>query len=621
MLAWEEYKRNSACGTSIASQLVAGRDLEIRNNRHYLICVSQILLFCAHQEIALRGHRESYVSDNRGNFLELMHLLGKHDSVVMEKLKEGPRNAVYTSPEIQNTLLEIMGSKVRKQICDSVMSAGAFSLLADESKDVSKNEQMSVVVRYVEVSSGNIHERFLNFVQAISLTAEGLSTLLLKILEENKLDPKQIVSQGYDGATVMSGRCNGVQKRIQEVAPKARYVHCYAHNLNLALVDCVKNVNDASEFFALLQSLYVFISSSKAHTIFMEKQRELFPDKQPKQLQKLSDTRWACRYRAINAVCWTFDAVIETLQDIASSQDHVKGVEARGLLHQVQCFKFLLSLIIFDRVLSCTFSLSEQLQDSKVNLAKAADLVIATKDTLHEFRHDHSWQQLYDYATQVAQTKRIDISDENHRSRVRRLPSRLDDSFLLEASTSRQITTSADQYKIGLYYPILDSFIAEMERRFSTENIALMRAIQSCSPDSPTFLDYDAMLPLIQAYCLDVDTIEMETVLAKRALKDKDMTSLSDVIHEVYQLKAAFPSLLKLLQITQTIAVSTAECERSFSALKRIKTYLRSTMSNDRLSNLAILSIEKDLSKNICLEEVVEEFSRSGSGNRRIVLV
>ena len=118
-----------------------------------------------------------------------------------------------------------------------------------------------------------------------------------------------------------------------------------------------------------------------------------------------------------------------------------------------------------------------------------------------------------------------------------------------------------------------------------------------------------------------LDTIAMETVLAKRALKDKDMTSLNYVIHEVYQLKAAFPSLLKLLQITQTIPVSTAECQRSFSALKRIKTYLRSTMSNDRLSNLAILSIEKDLSKNISLEEVVEECSRSGSVNCRIVLI
>ena len=44
-------------------------------------------------------------------------------------------------------------------------------------------------------------------------------------------------------------------------------------------------------------------------------------------------------------------------------------------------------------------------------------------------------------------------------------------------------------------------------------------------------------------------------------------------------------------------------------------------MSNDRLSNLAILSIEKDLSKNICLEEVVEEFNRSGSGNRRSIIL
>ena len=128
-----------------------------------------------------------------------------------------------------------------------------------------------------------------------------------------------------------------------------------------------------------------------------------------------------------------------------------------------------------------------------------------------------------------------------------------------------------------------------MDHCFSTENIALMRAIQSCSPDSPIFLDYDPIVLLIQAYCLDVDTIEMEEVI-----KDKDMTSLiSDVIREVYQLNAALPSLLKVSQITQTIAVSIAESEWSFSALKRIKTYLRSTMSNDRLSKLTILPIQR----------------------------
>ena len=77
-----------------------------------------------------------------------------------------------------------------------------------------------------------------------------------------------MVSQGYDGASVMSGQCSGVQKRIRELAPHAIYIHCYAHTLNLVLVDSVKMVPYVTEFFALLESLYVFISTTKAHAIF-----------------------------------------------------------------------------------------------------------------------------------------------------------------------------------------------------------------------------------------------------------------------------------------------------------------------------------------------------------------
>ena len=152
MLAWEESKRNTSRGTSIAYRLEAGRLQEIQSNRHYLISIVQVLLFCAHQEIALRGHDESVKSANRGNFLELLHLLAKRDSVVMERLTGGPRNATYTSPEVQNLLLNIMATMVRKKTCNAVQSAGPFSLLADESKDVRKTEHLTVALRYVDVS-------------------------------------------------------------------------------------------------------------------------------------------------------------------------------------------------------------------------------------------------------------------------------------------------------------------------------------------------------------------------------------------------------------------------------------------------------------------------------------
>ena len=73
------------------------------------------------------------------------------------------------------------------------------------------------------------------------------------------------------------------------------------------------------------------------------------------------------------------------------------------------------------------------------------------------------------------------------------------------------------------------------------------------------------------------------------------------------------------LHISLTICVTTAQCERSFSSLKRIKTYLRSTMSEQRLVDLAILSIEHKISKSLSLDEVVDNFA-SQDKNRRILL-
>jgi len=161
-------------------------------------------------------------------------------------------------------------------------------LLADETKDASKQEQMAVVVRYVD-DKAVIQECLLTFVEAKDLTAESLTAYLVSTLTKYHLDPACVVSQGYDGAAVMSGGCSGVQHRMKEVAPYAAYVHCYAHTLNLTLVDCVKSVQCACDFFCLLKALYVFTSASKAQAAFVAKQ-ELHPEKPVHRLQKLSDT-------------------------------------------------------------------------------------------------------------------------------------------------------------------------------------------------------------------------------------------------------------------------------------------------------------------------------------------
>ena len=71
----------------------------------------------------------------------------------------------------------------------------------------------------------------------------------------------------------------------------------------------------------------------------------------------------------------------------------------------------------------------------------------------------------------------------------------------------------------------------------------------------------------------------------------------------------SFPNLLIIPRVFLTMCVSIAACERSFSKMKLIKTNVRSTLSHSRLSNLAILSIERELAESIDFEAVIDEFA------------
>ena len=167
-------------------------------------------------------------------------------------------------------------------------------------------------------------------------------------MQDNGLDIASIVSQGYNGASVMSGHCSRVQQRIRAMAPQAVYVHCYAHCLkNLVLVDATKKVTNSADFFTIMESLYVFLSSATAQTIYCKQQASMHPGQPTCELQHLSDTQWACRYFAIDAICSTYDVVLSSLEIIMDGDDRIKAFEVEGLLHQIKSFKFLISLVLF----------------------------------------------------------------------------------------------------------------------------------------------------------------------------------------------------------------------------------------------------------------------------------
>ena len=94
---------------------------------------------------------------------------------------------------------------------------------------------------------------------------------------------------------------------------------------------------------------------------------------------------------------------------------------------------------------------------------------------------------------------------------------------------------------------------------------------------------------------------------------------LEDVLLSLKGFEAAFPQTIIVLQIAVTLGVSSSSCERSFSCVKRVKTFLRSSMTTERLSALAILSTEVDLASSIDFDDFLRIFVNNHN-NRRIIL-
>lgn len=618
MYAWSQYKRATEMNTTMLNSMNVNRQKKVEENQHYVKTIANVLLLTATQNIAQRGHRESEDSKNKGNFLAILDEIAKHDQFI-EKRLDACGNAKYTSHQIQNEILQGLADMVQSEIIKEVKENEVFSVIADETKDLQKKEQMSLVVRYYY--NGAIHESFLCFKAAESLDAAGLSKMIVSCLEQHGLDYRNnLVGQGYDGASVMSGKHSGVSARIQSDARFAFYVHCNAHCLNLVLVDATKAVPEVVDFFALLQQLYNFVSGSYVHLKWLAVQKELYPLQQPRELHALTDTRWACRYIACRNLRDRLPAVLRLLQDLALERHGERSVEARGLVSQID-LQFIGLLVTFCKVLGDAKCLSDMLQSSTLDLARAVDLLGALTDTFQEYRNENYFGELWQEVEELAELCKIGV--QTHYKRHPRVSSRFLDSLVM--STVGQRNCDDEGFPRSLFYQVIDCLITELKRRFSKKSCEIMQGVQSLNPKSATFLNEEPLFAFAQTFESDLGDLKYEVHQTKRLLERRVKSGLDrpstllDFIVFLEPYKEVFHEIFRLCKIAVVTPVSTASCERSFSALKLIKTHLRTTMADDRLSHLGTLSIESRRARALNMNEFVKHFATSHQ-NRRIML-
>ena len=574
----------------------SAKQKKAKENRQFLATVVDILLFLARQNIAIRGHDESDISANKGNFLELVSFVASYNSQFKLKLEEVQtkcRNAMYLSPDIQNELIDIAAGMVREIIVKEVKEAGIFSIGLDETSDVSRQEQVAFILRYVD-SNGEIQERLLEMKHINSTTASSLLELMKNVFDNFGLELSSLRGQFYDGAVNMSGQYNGLQAKVREKNQSALYVHCYAHSLNLVLVKAITQNQISRNFFGVVQSLYNFIAgSSKRHDLFikMQKEREI---SHPVTLKALSDTRWACRVDALHSLNIALAAVLDTLEAVAedSETDSVIVGEANGLISSVNSFEFVLLLTVMADILAVTNTLNMLLQQKKQDLLNANRMVKATLATLDQYRSEDSWKKFWERAATEAQQQQINIPKDPPQ-RHRRVPRRIDNC----PSTQYMYASANEFYRVTFYYPVIDMLQQELMRRFDQEALKAIDGIAALDP-SNHFEAFSEGKIIKFATCFpmdipDISALAVELTLFLNYIKHTDFATIQELYKYLVKNKLydSFPLSSKIYKIALTLPVTTVSNERSFSLLKIIKNRLRSTMGESRLSSLCVLII------------------------------
>lgn len=147
---------------------------------------------------------------------------------------------------------------ISSKIITEVKQTRMFSVMADGAADISNKENLSLVLRYVD-SSKNIREEFVGFrLCGDETTGNAIRVLIINLVRDLGLTMDNCRGQSYDGAGNMAGRYVGALTLIQHQFPKAIYVHCMNHRLNLCVADTCSlamvqdimgTVRKLSEFF------------------------------------------------------------------------------------------------------------------------------------------------------------------------------------------------------------------------------------------------------------------------------------------------------------------------------------------------------------------------------------
>ena len=415
----------------------------------------------------------------------------------------------------------------------------------------------------------------------------------------------------------------GVAKLVMNEEPRAVYTHCYGHSINLTVYDAIKLskiIGNALDTTHEVTKLIKF--SPHRQEIFRElkTQHDSIHDFNSAGMRLLCPTRWTVRADALASVISNYEVLLQTWDEAV---DVVKDTETKarinGVYAQMQTFEFLFATFLGEMVLRHSDNLSSTIQKKTTSAAEGqqlAKLVIATlQRTRSPEAYDLFWTKVMNFAESAG------IGDAQL-PRRRKRPARLDEG----GNNHHFHRTPKDHYR-QLYYETIDNTTNCIANRFDQSCCKIYCKLEQLLIKASYASDFEEELKAVCDFYKDdfnSDDLKAQLVMFGVEFQQKnntntEATTIFDIMDhfKVYSIaqRDLLRQVVRVLQLIMVMPATNATSERSFSALRRVKDYLRATMKQERLNNLLVLHVHKECTDSLDLKEVANDFV-SGSDHR-----
>uniref|UniRef100_A0A803KTI3 TTF-type domain-containing protein n=1 Tax=Chenopodium quinoa TaxID=63459 RepID=A0A803KTI3_CHEQI len=331
-------------------------------------------------------------------------------------------------------------------------------------------------------------------------------------------------------------------------------------------------------------------------------------------LQRPGDTRWSSHYKSISSLLRMYCATRLVLANIASEgTTYAQRGDALNGVKLLMSFEFVFNIHVVKEIMAITDGLCQALQLKTQDIVNAMHLVCTTKTLLQTLRND-GWESLLHNVKFFCEKNGVTVPD-------------MDSPYVDVLKSIRQQSRQKDNvtmehhYRVDIFMAAIDRQLQELNARFSERANELLILSAALNPrDGYKSFNIEHICKLARDF-YPIDFTEHEKDHLSYELQHywldipihpvlKNLTTLGDLCQGLVTTEKIkdYPLVSRLIRLVLTLPASTATTERAFSAMKIVKTNLRSKMEDDFLKDYLIVYIEKEIAETLSEDAIIDAF-------------